>query len=662
MNQKLSQLLAPSLKLYFGCLICFTVVTAFFSPPLALAEGLVVIILAAYLRSSNARRKQEMLQYIETVTGTMDLATKDTLLNAPLPMVIFHPDTNEVIWSNEQFLRMTGEREHLFDTSLATAVPDFDTRWLMEGKTEYPGEVKVKDRRFLVFGSLVHTDTRGGHSTLATTYWVDITEYSSVKEEFFESRPVVAILLLDNYEDAVKGGDEAARTAALSQVNQMLSQWVEPTGGLFLRYDRDRYLFLFEERYLEKFRGGKFSILDEVHAITGPTGVGITLSIGVGREAPSFKGLFEYASLSIEMALSRGGDQAVVKNEYNFEFYGGRSKEMEKRTKVKSRVMANTLGELVADSSRVYVMGHKFPDLDSIGAATGICALARKRGVAVKIVRAPGENPASGMVELLSQSPEYRDVFLSEQDALLEADPRTLLVVVDTNRPEQVQSQDLLECCTRVAVIDHHRRAASYIADAALNFHEPYASSASELVTELLQYVMEPADLLRIEAEALLAGIVLDTKNFTMRTGSRTFEAAAFLRRSGADTGDVRKLFQNDLTGTIARYDIIQNAKMYHEDIAVAVVDHTVGRITAAQAADELLNISGIDTSFVLFPDGDRVIISARSMGDTNVQVILEALGGGGNAATAGAQVAGQSLAQVSQELLQAIDQYFEDE
>ena len=242
------------------------------------------------------------------------------------------------------------------------------------------------------------------------------------------------------------------------------------------------------------------------------------------------------------------------------------------------------------------------------------------------------------------------------------ADANALLVVVDTNRPEQVVSLDLLEACHKVAVIDHHRRASSYIANATLNFHEPYASSASELVTELLQYLLEPADLLKTEAEALLAGIVLDTKHFTMRTGSRTFEAAAFLRRSGADTGDVRKLFQNDLEGTIARYDIIQTARMYRQDIAVARVDHTVGRVTAAQAADELLNISGIDTSFVLFPGGDRVIISARSMGDTNVQVILEKLGGGGNGATAGAQVPSRDIEQVTRQLLQAIDQYFEEE
>ena len=325
--------------------------------------------------------------------------------------------------------------------------------------------------------------------------------------------------------------------------------------------------------------------------------------------------------------------------------------------------MANALGELVADASRVFVMGHKFPDLDCIGAAAGVCAIARKKGTPVNIVKEAGQTPASEMMEKLSQLPEYQGVFLSVQDAILAADVNALLVVVDTNRPEQVVSQDLLESSSKVAVIDHHRRAATYIANAALNFHEPYASSASELVTELLQYLLESADLRKAEAEALLAGITLDTKQFTMRTGSRTFEAAAFLRRSGADTGDVKKLFQNDLEGTIARYDIIQNARMYRNDIAVARVDHPVGRITAAQAADELLNISGIDTSFVLFPDGEgRVILSARSMGDVNVQVILEKLGGGGNAATAGAQVPGKSVEEVTKDLLRAIDQYLEEE
>lgn len=662
-KNKLSHLVEPSLRLYFLCLIVFAAVTALLSVPAAAAELAVVVILYLYFRRSNALRQKEILKYIENVTCNMDSATKDTMVNAPLPMVIFRPENDEVIWSNDRFLQITGEREHLFDTKITAAVPDFSSRWLMEGKTECPTEVRIGERRFLVYGHLVRTEEQGARGYLATTYWVDVTDFAQVRDEFYATRPVVAILTVDNYEELMKGATDNAKSAMRSEIDDRLAQWVAPAQGVFCRYERDRYLFLFEERYLAQFQEGRFSILDTVRQVTSPSGIQATLSIGIGKDGDTFGDLFQYAALSVEMALSRGGDQVVVKNKFNFEFFGGRTKELEKRTKVKSRVMANALGELMADASTVFVMGHKYPDLDCIGAAAGVCAMARKKGTPVHIVREPGVNPASEMSDRLSALPEYKDVFLSPQDAILLADSNCLLVVVDTNRPEQVVSQDLLEAVHKVAVIDHHRRASSYIADAALNFHEPYASSASELVTELSQYLLEPADLLKIEAEALLAGITLDTKQFTMRTGSRTFEAAAFLRRSGADTGDVKKLFQNDLEGTIARYDIIQTARMYKDGIAVARVDHTVGRITAAQAADELLNISGIDTSFVLFPDQEgRVILSARSMGDVNVQVVLEKLGGGGNAATAGAQVPGKTVDEVTKMLLQAIDQYLEDE
>jgi len=662
-KNKLSRLLEPSLRLYFIALVCFTAASAFLGNwYLAAAEAVVVVALYLYFRQSNNQRKREILKYIDNVSNNIDVATKDTMVNAPLPMVIFRPENGEVIWSNERFLQITGEREHLFDTKISAAVPDFNARWLMEGKSECPTEVQLADRRYMVFGHLVRTDEKARQSFLATTYWVDVTDLSAVRDEFYASRPVVAILLLDNYDEVIKGLNDNARSALLSEINSRLDQWTAPAGGLFCLYDRDRYLFIFEEQYLSQFQEGKFSILDAVHAIPNESGYPATLSIGIGKDAESFQELFQYAALSIDMALSRGGDQVVIKNKVNFEFYGGRAKETEKRTKVKSRVMANALGELAADASRIFITGHKFPDLDCIGAAAGVCAIARKRGVPAHIVREPGANPASAMVEKLSALPEYSGVFLSAQDALLLADESALLVVVDTNRPEQVYAEELLASCNKVAVIDHHRRASSYIEGAALNFHEPYASSASELVTELLQYIMEPADLLRAEAEALLGGIVLDTKQFTMRTGGRTFEAAAFLRRSGADTGVVKKLFQNDLEGTIARYNIIQNAQMYKDGIAVAKVDHTIGRVTAAQAADELLNIAGIEASFVLFPDGERVIISARSMGDVNVQVVLEKLGGGGNAATAGAQVPDPSVDSVFKQLLRAIDQYLEEE
>ncbi len=662
-RKKLSRLLEPGMRLYFIVMVIFAVAAAVMKNyVLAAVELAATVGLYLYFQRSNARRRREILKYIDSVSYNVDAATKDTMLNAPLPMVIFRPDSDEVIWSNDRFLRLTGEREHLFDTKLSALVPGFSSRWLLEGKSECPEEVTLGERRYRVFGHLVHTGDQDGQGFLATTYWIDGTDFFDLRRTYADSRPVVALLLLDNYDEVLKNVAENTRSAILSEISQKLGELAVQTNGLFAQLERDRYLLVFEARHLPRLQEEKFPILDAVHNIQNPGGITATLSIGIGKDAENFQELFQYASLSAEMALSRGGDQAVIKNRFTFEFYGGRTKEMEKRTKVKSRVMANALGELVADASKVLIMGHKSADLDCVGAAAGVFAIARKRGTPAYIIKEAGPAPCDDMANRLAALPEYAGRFISPQDALLTADSNSLLVVVDTNRPEQVQSEELLLSCNKVAVIDHHRRAATYIADAALNFHEPYASSASELVTELLPYILEPANLLRPEAEALLAGIVLDTKHFTVRTGGRTFEAAAFLRRAGADPGEVRLYFQNDLEGTIARYDIIQNAKLCRNNIAIAQVDHTVGRVTAAQAADELLNIAGIEASFVLFPSEDRVMISARSMGDTNVQVILEKLGGGGNAATAGAQVPSQNVAEVTRQLLTAIDQYFEDE
>ena len=389
-------------------------------------------------------------------------------------------------------------------------------------------------------------------------------------------------------------------------------------------------------------------------------GVYATLSIGVGREAADFEALYKNAGLALEMALSRGGDQAVVKDQMNFEFYGGRAKTTEKRTKVKSRVMANALGDLMDDTEHVYVMGHKYADMDTLGAAAGICAIARKRGKTARIVLDMENNSVGPMLRKLRALPEYKDVFIGGGDAFLRVQPDTLLVVVDTNRPESVESEPLLESCNRVAVIDHHRRGSSYIEKMALNFHEPYASSASELVTELLGYLLETGDLLKTEAEALLAGIVLDTKNFTNRTGGRTFEAAAYLRRAGADTQDVQRMFQSDLESMIDRYAIIRQAVLYREDLAIAAIDEECERVTAAKAADELLTLSGVQASFVFYPKDGGVYISARSLGEVNVQVIVEALGGGGNSTSAGGQLPGVTVEQVRQMLQEAIDKYYE--
>ena len=661
MTRKISQLFRPNVHLHFFCLILFALLSAIYSLPLAGVELLVVLCLALYSHQNTSRRRREISSYLDSMTNTVDAASRSTMISSPMPMLLFRPESGEIIWSNERFLKLAEQDDRLLDARLSDVIPDFDTHWLAEGREECPDEIDYAGRRFRVYGQLVRTGGRGG-GFLAATYWVDVTEFAKIRDDYSATRPVAAVLLIDNYDDLMKHLTENERSNLTAEIDSRLDAWVADTGGLLRRYQRERYLFVCDERALAQFTEKKFDILDSIHEVVNPSGINASLSIGVGKDGDSYQELLNFANLSIDMALSRGGDQAVIRNKFTFEFYGGRSKETEKRTKVKSRVMASALSSLIADSSQVFVMGHKSPDNDAVGAAAGICALARGQGVPVHIIRDSAPSPAQELLDKLAALPEYSDCFLSPQDALLIADTRSLCVVVDTNRPEQVQSEELLQSCNRVAVIDHHRRAATYIDNAALSYHEPYASSASELVTELLQYVAEPSQILRAEAEALLAGIVLDTKNFTLRTGGRTFEAAAFLRRSGADTAEVRKLYQNDLEGTIAKYAIIQNARLYRENIAVAVADRPVGRVIAAQAADELLNIIGIDCSFVLSPDGDKVNISARSMGSVNVQVILEELGGGGNAAAAGGQVSGKSLDETAQDLAMAIDRYFEDE
>ena len=661
-NKKLSRLLEPNLKLYFLCLVAFALAAVMVSWPLALAEGLATVALYVYSSEVNKKRRQGILQYIDSVTGSVDTASKSTLINSPLPIMVFRPDTGEVIWSNENFLQLAGVREHLFEMKVEDAVPDFPAQWLLEGKQECPERVVMNGRRFRVYGSLVRAKGRGGEQNLvATTYWVDTTEADVLKETYTATRPVLAIMMVDNYEDLMKSCPDTQRSAVLAQIDEKLNNWAAAGDGLLLKTERDRYLFIFEEQYYAHFVEEKFSVLDAIRDIKVGEGVHPTLSIGMGKDVDSIPELYKNANLSVEMALSRGGDQAVVRNRVDFEFYGGRAKSTEKRTKVKSRVMANALSELLMDAAEIYVMGHSFADMDAVGAAAGICCAARKLGKRAQIVIDLEKNAAGAVLSRLRSVPEYGGVFISPADAFLKMRPGALLVVVDTNRPDMVESQQLLESCNRVAVIDHHRRAASYIENAAFSFHEPYASSAAELVTELLQYMVEPADLLRDEAEALLAGIVLDTKHFTQRTGGRTFEAAAFLRRAGADTADVQRLFQNDLSDMISRYDIIRRAEMYRDDIALAVIPQDgVDRIAAAQAADELLTLKGVKASFVVYTNGDNVLMSARSLGEINVQVILEALGGGGNSTTAGGRVENASILDVRQRLTDAIDDYFE--
>ena len=661
-SKRLSRLLEPNLKLYTVIMMLFAAAALLVNWKLAVAEAAVTLLVHSYFQRNEQKRRQKIIQYIDSVTDSVDTASKSTLINSPLPTLVFRPDTGEVIWSNENFLQLAGVREHLFEMKMEEAVPGFPTQWLLSGRQECPERVELNSRNFRVYGSLVRSKGRGGEQNMvATTYWIETTEADHLRDVYTASRPVVALLTLDNYDELMKFCEDAQRSAVLAQIDERLNAWAAAGQGILLRTQRDNYLFIFEEQYYEHFVEDKFSILDSIRDIKIAENIRPTLSIGIGKDSESIPELYKNAKLSLEMALSRGGDQAVVRNQVDFAFYGGRSKSTEKRTKVKSRVMANALNELIEDASEVYVMGHSFTDMDAVGAAIGICRAAWKKEKKCHIVMDRNRTAAGPVLEMISAVPAYENAFLDPGDAFVRMRPGTLVVVVDTNRPELVENPQLLECGNRIAVIDHHRRAATYIENAAFSFQEPYASSACELVTELLQYMLEPSELLREEAEALLAGIVLDTKHFTSRTGGRTFEAAAFLRRAGADTASVQMMFQNNLSDMISRYDIIRRAELVREDIAVAAVDaEGVDRVTAAQAADELLTLKGVRASFVLYRNGRDVLMSARSLGEVNVQVILEALGGGGNSSTAGGRVENGDLWDVKEQLLTALDHYFE--
>ena len=667
LNKKLQRLIEPSGRLYLFVLVAFAAAALLLGQyVLAAAEGAVLLLLIISSLFIGRRRRRELMEYIESVTYDADTAKNNTLLNFPLPMAVFSFNDLRVIWANQIFFNMCGVSGSRFEARLDTLVPEFSAKWLLEGKTQSPDLLSINGRKYQIHGNIIRPgeeqeDSAGGHGFMGIAYWVDVTEYDDVRIKYEDTRPVICVLLIDNYDELIRNQPERVKNDLRDAVEDIISQYWEGRDAIVRRYDRDRYLVIFEEHHLGEMRAQKFSVLEQAHSVTSPSGIHATLSLGIGHDGSGFGENWQFASLAAEMALSRGGDQVVIKNRFSFEFFGGRGSEVETRTKVKSRVMANALAELIADSSRVFVMGHKYADLDAVGADAAVCCIARKKGKLCKIVIDPEKNSSKLLIERLKSEPEYKNAFITPQEAMLLADGRSLLVVVDTNRPEQVEDSNFLAACNRVAVIDHHRRAATYIQNAALTFYEPYASSVCELLSEVLQEVVEPEDILRCEAEAMLAGIVLDTKNFTIRTGERTFEAAAFLRRCGADTTEVKKLLQNDMANTVARYRIMQNAQLYRGNIAVAAPEEPQDRVIIAQAADELLNISGVEVSFVVSPTADGgANISARSIGDINVQVIMEKLGGGGNRSAAACQIPNTTLRDAVNSLFTAIDEYLE--
>ena len=658
MNKKIGRLLRPGVGTFFGVLMIFAAAAVLMEYYiLAIAEfAVTALLLIGYLVFRKYRQK-EIQKYLEKA---LENNTGKDGAQPPFPMAAIRLEDNVIVYANDDFIKLTGYEDYLKEHTVGSVIPGFATDWLSDGKRQYPYDVHLHGRRYRVYGTSIYADDPKS-TRLGVLYFTDLTELYQVRDEYIRSRPVVSIVLIDNYEELTKNLTEAATSALHASINEALTKWADQYHGLLRRLERNRFILVFEKRDLKHVIDSKFPILEEIHEITSPSGLPASISIGMGVDAENFDEGYGFASLAIEMALSRGGDQAVIKDRMNFDFYGGRNKEADHRSKVRSRITATSLLELIGQSSQVFIMGHKNADLDAVGAAIGVSCLCRKKEKPFHIVLDLELNVAGKLIEQAQEVPEYKNVFISGQEALLRCDNRSVLIVVDTNRPDQVENKHLLEAITSVCVIDHHRRAADYITPVVVNLHEPYASSASELVTELLQYAVEKKDVLPIEAKALMAGIFLDTKSFNVRTGERTFEAAAYLRQIGADTVEVKKLLQNDFQDTMAKYQIIKSARLYRAEIAIAALNAGTSRALAAQAADELLNISGISASFVLYPSEENVIISARSIGEANVQVILEPLGGGGNTATAGAQIPNITVKEALDRLVQSIDSYYEN-
>ena len=656
MNKDLRRIIQPGFTLYFLVFLGFSAAAAYLNPMFGLAAFGACLLLLVHNRLSSRSRRRAVMDYMRSLSLEIDQVSRTSITTLPMPALVAMATTGEVLWSNDSFNHVTGHSSGLMGVRINEIAPTFDTRWLIDGRPQYPTELRMGKNSFHVFGSLMAGENDIG--ALMVLYFVECTDYVRLRDDYDQTRPVIAIISIDNYEELLKNLNDSEKSNLLAGIDKRIVDWAAASKGLLRKYDRDKYLFVLENGELQKYSNRKFSILDEVREITSNEGIVATLTIGVGKDGDTFDENFRFASLALEMGLSRGGDQAVIKNKYAFEFFGGMSKEVEKRTKVKSRVVANALGQLIRDSSQVLIMGHSRADMDAIGAAAGLVCAVREREKPVHNVVDHDSNLAKDLIARFDNIDQYKGVFISPDAAMVMCDFNTLLIVVDTNRPDYVESPALLESINKVAVIDHHRRAASYIEHSVLNLHEPYASSASELVSELLQYMVSASSILPAEAEALLAGIFLDTKGFSIKAGVRTFEAAAYLKRAGAEVTSIKTLFQSTFSEYMSRQHIIAGATDCGGGIILAVTDEEKDRATAAKAADELLNISGVQASVVMFRSGNDSIVSARSTGKVNVQVLMEKLGGGGSQSAAGAQMANVPVSEAEPLIRGAISEY----
>jgi len=614
--------------------------------------GLVLFVTPFYfILRIDSRQRKETEEYITTLSYRVKKVGEEALMEMPIGIMLINDDYY-IEWTNP-FLASCFTEDTLVGRSLYDVSPSIIPLIKQEVETEI---VTLHERKFRVIHKVEER----------LLYFFDVTEQTEIEKLYEDERTAIAIIFLDNYDDLTQGMDDQTRSSINNSVTAILNKWATDNGVLLKRISSDRFIAIFNEHILQSLEKGKFTILDDVRELTTRQNVPLTLSIGVGSGVSSLPELGNIAQSSLDLALGRGGDQVAIKQPNGkVKFYGGKTNPVEKRTRVRARVISHALKELVLDSDKVIIMGHKNPDMDAIGAAIGIHKVAQMNQKEAYIVINFQEidTAVRRLIEEIKKQESLFTKFITPDQALEMATGDTLLVVVDTHKPSLVIEEHLLNKIEDVVVIDHHRRGEEFIENPLLVYMEPYASSTAELVTELLEYQPKSVKIEMLEATALLAGIIVDTKSFTLRTGARTFDAASYLRGQGADTVLVQKFLKEDIENYVKRAKIIENVQFYKEGIAIAIAKDggAVDSVLIAQTADTLLTMDGIIASFVIAPRGETTIgISARSLGEINVQIIMESLHGGGHLTNAATQLSNMPMEEVVARLKLAIDEYFE--
>ena len=660
-SRKFFDKLVSRTKFYLVIILILLIIICIKDTRWILPLAFVYVLVVAYAVFADNKRKNELSESLKDLTMTVDTAAKTSLINSPFPLVIL--ETNgKIIWRSSKFV------SEFANIDIQNYLNDliYDIKQEIERKKDGTDksvilQTEIGNRTYKVFGRFVNSKKSNNTDYTIILYFIDETENIKLQKEYTDSKSCVEIIMIDNYEENMQLIDGEEKPQITAEIDKCIFDWTNETNGILIKSDRDTYIYIFEQRYLEQVKQDKFSILDKIKEIKTKENVQFTLSIAVSNEGVTDKEKYKSAQIAMDIILGRGGDQAVIRENEIYKFFGGRAQEVEKRTKVKARVVAHALENLIKESNKVMIMGHTNPDIDAMGSAMGIYRLVKDLGKNAYIVTSNETTTLQNFKESLMEEPEYEDILINKEVAEENMDEETLLVIVDTHKTNYVEAPELLNKTEKIVVIDHHRRSADYIENATLTFQEVYASSAAELVTEILQYATTKINLKTIEAESLYAGIMMDTKNFTFKTGVRTFEAAAYLRKCGVDIIRVKKWFQSDLASFNKIAEIVKKAEIVNNSIAIASYNRKTkdASLICAKAADELLTISNITASFVLGNIGEKICISGRSIGDINVQVILEKLGGGGHITLAGAQVEGMTMEEVKQELIIRINEYF---